>query len=155
MCFLPQTVLLLLLLRSLLFCALLKSFASLTNGPADSLGCLRFFGGCGYSVCRRAVVFRYFHNNMGGTLLITKTAAHRRGTHALPSRAFVHVAASYEQRIHVQRFAGVFRFALGIGDRAAQRFFDFLRYSLLRESQSVQRRLGAFSANQVNHQPRP
>src|ERR1700735_1041886 len=154
MCFLPQTVLLLLLFRSLLFCALLKSFASLADGSADSLRCLRFFGGCGYSVRCRAVMFRHFHNNVSGALLITKTAAHRRGTHALPSRAFVHVTASYEQRIHVQRLACVFRFALGIGDRASQRFLDFLRYSLLRETQSVQRRFGALSTNQVNHQPR-
>jgi len=96
-------------------------------------------------------MLRYFHNNMSGALLITKAAAHRRGTHTLPSRAFVHVTAGYEQRVHVQRFACVFRFALGICDRAAQRFLDFLGYSLLRESQSVQRSFRALTANQIDY----
>src|ERR1700689_2281928 len=117
MCFLPQTVLLLLLFRCLLFCALLKRFASLATPSAHALGCLRFRGGCSYSIRRGAVVFRYFHNNMSGALLITKASAHRRGTHTLPSRAFIHVAAGDEQGVHVERFACVFRFALGIGDR--------------------------------------
>src|SRR5450755_2686448 len=151
MCFLPQTVLLLLLFRSLLFCALLECFASLANGAAHALGCLRFLGGCSDSFCCGAMMLRYFHNNMSGALLITKAAAHRRGTHTLPSRAFIHVTAGYEQRVYVQRFACIFRFALGICDCAAQRFLDFLSYSLLRESQSMQSCFRTLTANQINH----
>src|SRR5580700_734936 len=154
MCFLTQTILLLLLFRFLLLGALLKSLASLANCSADALGSLRFFrGGC-YSIRSGAVMLGYFHHNMCRTLLVSKSTAHRRRTHTLPPRPFVHVTASHEQRVHIQRFARVFCFAFGIRDGAAQRFLDFLRHALLRKTQSVQRFFGAHTANQIDHQPR-
>src|SRR5580692_9592613 len=97
MCFLSQTILLLLLLRFLLLLGtLLESFASFANRPAHALGSLRFFGGCRHSVRCGAMMLGYLYNDMRRALLIAESAAHRRGTHALPSRAFVHIATRYE-----------------------------------------------------------
>ena len=95
-----------------------------------------------------------FHQNMAGALLISETAAHRRRTHALPTRPFIHEAARHKQFVHVQRLAGIFRLAFGVGDGAAQRLLNILGHALLRELQRVQRFFRAPSANQVYHQPR-
>src|ERR1700691_4983705 len=147
MCFLPQTILLLLLFRFLLLRALLKSFASLANCSANALGSLRFLGGCCYSVGCCAVMLGYFHHDMCRTLLISKSTAHRRRTHALPSRPFIHVTAGDEQRVHIQRFTGIFRLAFCIRDSTAKRLLNFFCHALLCKPQSVQRFFRAHTAN--------
>src|SRR5579862_9665367 len=97
MCFLSQTILLLLLFRFLLLLGtLLESFASFANCPAHALGSLRFFGGCGHSVSCGAMMLGYLYNDMRCALLISESAAHRRGTHTLPARTFVHIATRYK-----------------------------------------------------------
>ncbi len=89
---------------------------------------------------------------MRGALLVAECAAHRRGTQTLPARAFVHVTGVDVQLVHVERRAGIFGLAFGIGDGAAQHLFNVLRGTLLREVQRVQRVLGLLPANQIHHQ---
>ena len=81
----------------------------------------------------------YTDPQMRGALLVAECPAHRRRTDSLPAGAFVDVAGVDVQHVHVERRAGIFGFAFGIGDGAAQNFFDVLRGTLERELQSVQR----------------
>ncbi len=140
------------------FCASFARFsnrlASLPHGALHALRCLRFGRCCRRTVRRGAVMLGHLHDDMARALLITEAAAHRRGTHALPSRSFVDEAGRHVERVHVERCAGVVRLALGIGDGAAQRLLDVLRHALLGEAQCLQRIFRALAANQVNHQPR-
>src|SRR6202034_2209040 len=151
MCFLTQNRLLL-LLRFLR--ALLDSLAGFSD---RTLHAFRgsFFGRrfLGAGLCG-AYVLGHIHHDVAGPLLIPEAAAHRRRTHALPPRPFVHKTAGHEQLIDVERRAGIVRLALRIGDRAAQRLLDFLRHALLGETQRLQRIFGALAADQVDHQPR-
>ncbi len=101
---------------------------------------------------RGAMVLGHRHDDMRRALLVTKRAAHRRGPQALPARAFVHETARNIQLIHIQRSAGIFGLALGIGDGAAQNFFDIPRGALLGVAQNLQGVLGALAADQVHHQ---
>ena len=89
----------------------------------------------------------HFHDDVARPLLIAEAAAHRRRTQPLPSRPFVDETARDEERVHVERFAGIFRFALRIGDRAAQSLFHFFRHALFREAQRLQSFFRALAAN--------
>ncbi len=91
-------------------------------------------------------------HDVAGAPLIPERAAHRRRTQPLPARAFVHKAPRNEQVIDVERRAGVFRLALGVGNRAAQHLFDVARRALLGEPQNLQRVFGALPADQVDDQ---
>ena len=92
------------------------------------------------------------HDDVRRAALVTERAAHRRRAQPLPARAFVHVAVRYEQVVDVERRAGVFRLALGVGNRAAQNFFHVARRALHGEAQNLQRIFGALPANQVDDQ---
>src|SRR5579864_8981119 len=129
MCFVPQTSLLLLFLLRLL-CAFLERLARFSHCAFHALRCLRFRC-CRRSTIRcRTMMLRHFHDDVAGPLLITEAAAHWRGTQSLPSWPFVDEAARDEERVHVERLARIFGFALGIGNRAAESFLHFFRHSL-------------------------
>src|ERR1700681_2269969 len=91
---------------------------------------------------------------MRGTLLVAERPAHRRGTQTFPARAFIHKTFGDVQFIDVERRSSVFRFALCIGNRAAQDFFNVLGGTLLRVAQGMQGVLSFLPTNQIHYQPR-
>src|SRR6516162_10129246 len=104
---------LLALLRSLLFAG--QSLAHATCGATNAL--IGFcFGNVGGVAFRRGhIMFGDLYPEMRGSLLVTESAPHRRGTHTLPARTFVHEALGNEQLIDVERRSRVFGFSLGVG----------------------------------------
>src|SRR5487761_438877 len=160
---LPAALLLLAILSALLFPllsflglfgAILERFARLADGALDAL--LRFalrLGGLG-AIFGGANVLGHFDDNVARALLVAERPAHWRRAQPLPAWPFVDEAARDPQRIHIQRFAGLLRLVLGIGDGAMEHLGNFARDALFRELQNLQRFRGAMAANQVNHQPR-
>src|ERR1700722_1826882 len=154
MCFLPQTVLPLLLLFLSRLISLFQCLARFAYRALHTLRRLRFRRRCRYATGHRAVMFGNFHKNVARPLLVTEDATHRGWSHALSARPFIHEAARYRQLVQVQRLARILRLALRVRDSAAQSLLNILGHALLRELQRVQCFFRAPPANQVNHQPR-
>src|SRR6202041_3292864 len=73
MCFLPQTVLPLLLLFLSWLIALFQCLALLAYRALHALRCLRSVCRCCHWTGHRAVMLRNLHHNMAGPPLVTKT----------------------------------------------------------------------------------
>ena len=155
MCFLPQTCL---PLCYFFFCDSLARFSmalrALRTAPRTPLDACSSAATAAARDCGRLQMLGDGHLDMAGALLVTEAAAHRRGTHALPARTFVHAAVRHVERVHVERCAGIVRLAFGVGDRAAQRLFHVFRDALLGELQRLQGLFRALAADQIDHQPR-
>src|ERR1700730_16462569 len=98
------------------------------------------------------MVLGYANPDMRGALLVAECAAHRRGTETLPARAFVHETLADKEPVDIERRASIFSLALGVGDGAAQHFFNVLRGALRRVAERVQRVLRALPTNQIDNQ---
>src|SRR5262249_18476922 len=113
-----------------------KRFAHATRSATHALlrGGFRF--NCRNSLRSSNVMLGNSHPQMRSTLLIAKRSAHRGGTQPLPARPLVHEAVGYVELVDVQRGAGIVGLPFGIGDSAAQHFFDVLGSTLGRKPQS-------------------
>src|SRR5262245_37464545 len=131
-----------------------QSLAYTPRGAANALVRFGFSHIGGVAFCRSHMMFRNLHPEVRGALLVAETAAHRRGTHALPARPFVHKALRNKQLINIERRSGIFRLAFRVGDRAAQKLFNRTGSTFWRVTQRMQGILHALAANQVDHQPR-